>query len=63
MKWRSDLRQQPERSGVVLVAMTGYGQETDLQRSQDAGFDHHLVKPADFGKLQAILATVSEKAT
>ena len=43
------LRQQPGLSSVVLVAMTGYGQESDRQRSQEAGFDHHLVKPADFG--------------
>ena len=57
------LRQQPDLSSVVLVAMTGYGQESDRQRSQDAGFNHHLVKPADFRKVQQILATVSEKAT
>ena len=43
--------------------MTGYGREPDRQRSQKAGFDHHLVKPADFGKVRQILATVSEKAT
>src|SRR5476651_1100716 len=57
------LRQQPVFQNVVLVAMTGYGQETDRQRSLDAGFNHHLVKPADFGKVQEILATVSAKAT
>lgn len=57
------IRQQPVLQNVVLVAMTGYGQETDQQRSQEAGFDHHLVKPADFGKVQKILATVSEQAT
>ena len=57
------LRQAPTLSGVVLVAMTGYGQEGDKLRSQDAGFNHHLVKPADFGKVQEILATVSEKTT
>ena len=57
------MRQQPILQNVVLVAMTGYGQETDRQRSQEAGFDHHLVKPADFEKVQQILATVSEKAT
>jgi CheY-like chemotaxis protein len=44
----------------VLVALTGYGQGIERQRSQEAGFDHHLVKPADFGKVQRILATVSE---
>ena len=57
------MRQQPVLQNVVLVAMTGYGQETDRQRSQEAGFDHHLVKPADFEKVRQILATVSEKAT
>jgi CheY-like chemotaxis protein len=57
------LRQQPVLSSVVLVAMTGYGQDSDRRRSLDAGFNHHLVKPADFRKVQRILATVSEKAT
>jgi PAS domain S-box-containing protein len=56
------LRQQPVFQNVVLVAMTGYGQETDRQRSLEAGFNHHLVKPADFGKVLEILAAVSEKA-
>jgi len=54
------LRQQPAFQNVVLVAMTGYGQESDRQHSQEAGFDHHLVKPANFGKVLQILATVSE---
>ena len=54
------LRQQPALQNAVLVAMTGYGQESDRQRSQEAGFDHHLVKPGDFGKVLQILATVSE---
>ena len=45
------LRQQPALQNVVLVAMTGYGQESDRQRSQEAGFDHHLVKPGNFGKV------------
>jgi CheY-like chemotaxis protein len=54
------LRRQPALQNAVLVAMTGYGRESDLQRSQEAGFDHHLVKPGDFGKVLQILATVSE---
>ena len=53
------MRQQPVLKNVVLVAMTGYGRESDRQRSQEVGFDHHLVKPADFSKLLQILATVS----
>jgi len=57
------IRQQPALKHIVLVAVTGYGQESDRERSHDAGFDYHLIKPADFDKLQEILATVSEKAT
>ena len=57
------LRQQPALQNVVLVAMTGYGQEGDRQRSREAGFDHHLVKPGDFGKLLQIMATISESPT
>ncbi len=56
------IRQQPALASMVLVALTGYGQETDRQRSQEAGFDYYLVKPADFQKVQQILATVSEMA-
>jgi PAS domain S-box-containing protein len=54
------LRQQPALQNAVLVALTGYGRESDRQRSQEAGFDHHLVKPGDFGKVLQILATVAE---
>jgi len=46
----------------VLVAMTGYGEEADRQRSFQAGFGHHLVKPADIRTLQEILATVRVNA-
>jgi len=53
------LRQQPALQNAVLVAVTGYGQESDRQRSLQAGFDHHLVKPGDFGKVLQILASVS----
>ena len=56
------IRQKPILNGTVLVAMTGYGQISDLQHSQNAGFDHHFVKPVDFGKLRQVLAAVSEKA-
>jgi signal transduction histidine kinase/CheY-like chemotaxis protein/pimeloyl-ACP methyl ester carboxylesterase len=57
------IRQQPALHDIVLVAMTGYGQNSDRQRSERAGFDHHLVKPVAFGTLRQILAAVSEKAT
>lgn len=39
-----------------LIAVSGYGQEQDIQRSRDAGIDHHLVKPIDFDTLLALLA-------
>ena len=52
------IRQLPALKDLVLVAMTGYGQETDRERSREAGFDHHLVKPADLDELLKILETV-----
>jgi PAS domain S-box-containing protein len=54
------LRQHTALQNTVLVAMTGYGGVSDLQRSFEAGFDHHLIKPGDFGKILQILATLSE---
>ena len=54
------LRQHPDLKNTVLIALTGYGQDTDRQASQQAGFDHHLVKPARFDQLKKILATVLE---
>ncbi len=55
------MREQEIFKEVILVAMTGYGQDSDRQRSKAAGFDHHLVKPPDFNKLQQILTTASAK--
>jgi two-component system CheB/CheR fusion protein len=41
---------------ATLVALTGYGQDEHLRRSKEAGFDHHLVKPIDFDKIEKIAA-------
>ena len=41
------LRQMPESSGALLVALTGYGQQGDRERGRDAGFDRHMLKPVD----------------
>ena len=41
------IRQEPWGKDMVLVALTGWGQTEDRRRSQEAGFNHHLVKPAD----------------
>ena len=40
---------------VILIAVTGWGQEEDRRRSADAGFDHHLTKPVNLGALQKLL--------
>jgi len=39
----------------LLIALTGYGQAQDRRRSAEAGFDLHLVKPVDYGKLAQVL--------
>lgn len=49
------LRAQAANGDLRLVALTGYGQEEDRQRSRDAGFDHHLLKPASLEKIRALL--------
>ena len=55
------IRLEASLEGMVLIALTGYSQETDRQFSREAGFDHHLAKPANFDVLENILKTVSEK--
>ncbi|MBD8530077.1 MULTISPECIES: ATP-binding protein [unclassified Massilia] len=52
------LRAQPETAGATLIAVTGYGQDSDRQVTLAAGFDHHLVKPVDLDVLAAILAQI-----
>ncbi len=44
----------------MLVALTGYGQNDDMRRSKEAGFDHHLVKPTDPQTLMSLLAAVPQ---
>lgn len=46
----------------LLIALTGYGQAEDVRRSKEAGFDHHLVKPADPQALTDLLASVQKSA-
>jgi signal transduction histidine kinase/ActR/RegA family two-component response regulator len=55
------LRAGPGGHALVIVALTGWGQEEDRQRSRAAGFDHHLVKPTDIDALQRLFAEVGEK--
>jgi PAS domain S-box-containing protein len=49
------IRQQPEFSKIKLIALTGYGTERDREAALAAGFDHHLVKPANLEQLAALI--------
>ena len=49
------LREMKELATVRMVALTGYGQSEDVQRSQAVGFDNHLTKPVDFVALEEVL--------
>ena len=50
------MRAEPAFHDTLLVALTGYGQDSDQQRSQEAGFDLHLVKPPSIATLQEVFA-------
>jgi PAS domain S-box-containing protein len=50
------IREQPWGSSMMLVALTGWGQEEDRRKSKTAGFDHHMVKPIDYLTLARLLA-------
>ena len=50
------IRALPNAKDLRLVALTGYGQDEDRRRALAAGFDHHMVKPVDIDRLQALIA-------
>jgi PAS domain S-box-containing protein len=56
------IRQDEHLKDAVLIAITGYGQETDRRRSLEAGFDHHLIKPIDFDALLPLLDRLLDRA-
>ncbi|HZP85599.1 MAG TPA: response regulator [Burkholderiales bacterium] len=49
------IREQDGGADMLLVALTGWGQEEDRRRSKEAGFDHHMTKPIDFEALRNLL--------
>jgi CheY-like chemotaxis protein len=51
-----ELRQRDSTRDALLIALTGFGGGADRQRSLDAGFDHHLVKPVSFSELETLIA-------
>jgi signal transduction histidine kinase len=52
------LRTHPKTASSLMIAITGYGQDSDRQKSTDAGFDHHLVKPVELPALLKILSSL-----
>jgi CheY-like chemotaxis protein len=52
------IRSQPDNKHVVIAALTGWGQDKDKSSSEQAGFNHHLVKPVDPIALQKLLSAV-----
>jgi signal transduction histidine kinase/CheY-like chemotaxis protein len=56
------LQEQPDLPRPLLVAVTGYGQDEAVRRSRAAGFDHHIVKPADPAALASLFASLPAPA-
>jgi signal transduction histidine kinase len=54
------MREQPWGKDLLIVALSGWGQTADIQRSREAGFDSHLVKPASFESLAEVLGRLSD---
>lgn len=54
-----ELRDDPRFEKTMLIAQTGWGQESDRLKTQEAGFDHHLTKPVDLAELSRLLARVA----
>jgi CheY-like chemotaxis protein len=56
------LRREPWGAGITLIALTGWGQESDRQKAIDAGFDRHLTKPIDPDALESHLSARARPA-
>jgi two-component system, chemotaxis family, CheB/CheR fusion protein len=54
------LRKEHGERPMLLVALTGYGQERDRVRAREAGFDHHLLKPVRLEMLEQLLTVVAQ---
>jgi PAS domain S-box-containing protein len=55
------LKAEPSVENTVVVALTGWGQDEDRQKSRAAGFDHHLVKPVAIGELVALMSSLDSR--
>jgi PAS domain S-box-containing protein len=56
------IRDQAWGKGMVVIALTGWGQESDRRLSREAGCDEHLVKPVDFAELERLMAELCVRA-
>ena len=57
------LRELPDLWTMRLIAVTGYGQESDRRRTEQAGFHHHLVKPVDLRAVDDVLTGIAAGLT
>jgi CheY-like chemotaxis protein len=57
------VRRNPDTATVPLIAVSGYGGEDDRRRSREAGFNHHLTKPADPDELQSLIVRLVTRNT
>jgi DNA-binding response OmpR family regulator len=53
------IREQAWGRSMIVVALTGWGQDEDRISSKEAGFDHHLVKPVQFAELTRMIASLA----
>jgi signal transduction histidine kinase len=56
------IRRDPVLRHIKLIALTGWGQDEDRERTESAGFDHHITKPVDFDSLHRLLASIGGSA-
>ena len=54
-----EMRTRAVTKTALLIALTGYGADSDKQKARDAGFDHHLVKPVSFTAIETVIAASS----
>lgn len=57
------IRERKADDAITLIALTGWSQDSDRQRAQSAGFDHHLTKPADPEAIERIIAGLPRSTT
>ena len=56
------IRENKELRNVLLVALTGYGAAADISAARSAGFDAHLIKPADLSRIEELLSSMKPES-